>query len=309
MNAQTKSKPKTKYILACVDGTDSAKWRADNTLGGTRPANYSHVKQVYDQFDVQGGVRIPYEDGPELNGSGSQGKVSSITRSITDFVKNARSNGSNFRPRIAEQQCSMDTPKYDYEIVLFGHSRGAVICGDVASKLKSLNIGVYFLGLFDAVNRAYSLDGGSSTNVMFTYHARRDPSATRMTIARSRVSFGSDLENSLNNYHQAYFQTSHGGVGGSPALDYDQLGVGDDLSCAGISKNRTTSLKLMEKYMNSRTIYSPYGGGASGDLSLHVAIQKAWIKKGSAVSALCVQQSQASFDWMVANARSHGLPL
>lgn len=298
---------KTSYILACIDGTDSSKWRPGNTLGGTKHANYSHVKQVDRQFNVQPkGLHIPYEDGPDMNGSGCEAKVAYVVSLITSFVKSERLKNASFRPHIAAQQCSMDTPKHDYEVVLFGHSRGAVICGDIARKLKSIDLGVYFAGLFDAVDRAYALQGGSSSNVLFTYHARRDPAAQRMTALPSRISFGNDMEDSLNNYEQAYFQTSHGGVGGSPALDYDALGLGDDFSCAGISKQRSRAQATAEMLRQS----NPLAYALSGPRNLLATeIEKAWLKKGSAVSTMCVQQSQAAFDWMIAKARSHHLPV
>lgn len=296
----------TRYILACVDGTDSAKWRQSNTLGGTKPANYSHIWQISREFRVgQGGFHIPYMDGPELSGKGSAEKVSTLVRNVTDFVKRQRANGVKFRPSIAQMQCSMDTPKYDFEIVMFGHSRGAVICGDAAAKLKTLDVGVYFIGLFDAVDRAYALDGGASSNVLFTYHARRDPSAQRMTAIPSRHSFGNDMESSLNNYQQAYFQTSHGGVGGSPALDYDQLGIGADYSCAGHSQRRARHLARVDDAL----LKYPTLAKSNPQIVQHRQYVSGWLERGSSVAQMCVQQSQAAYDWMVAKARAHQLPV
>lgn len=298
------------YILACVDGTNSAEWRPKNTLGGTQTANYSHVKQIDTQFKVGlGGLHVPYEDGPELNGSGTARKIAGITRSISTFIKAKQLQGAKFRSRVAEQQCSMDTPKHDYEIVLFGHSRGGVIVGEVANALKTLDVGVYFMGLFDAVDRSYSADGGASTNVLFTYHARRDPSAKRMSLTPSRWTFGNDYESSLNNYEQVFFQTSHGGIGGSPALDYDDLGVAGDASCAGRSKRMENRLASLEGVLSkNKGTWREYMPGFR-QVETEAQILRSWTAKGTSVATGCVQQSQAAYHWMVGKARQHGLPL
>jgi pimeloyl-ACP methyl ester carboxylesterase len=94
-------------------------------------------------------------------------------------------------------------------IVIVGHSRGGLVATVLARMLSPL-VKVYFLGLYDAVDRQPCLDGMVVENVKYVFHARRHASVgSRSYFSNTSTTYRSD-------YHEEqFFYTSHGGIGGS----------------------------------------------------------------------------------------------
>ncbi len=111
-------------------------------------------------------------------------------------------------------------------IVIVGHSRGGLVATLLARMLSPV-VKVYFLGLYDAVDRQPNLDGGVVENVKYVYHARRSAEVG------SRRYFG----NTATTYHteeppqEKFFYSSHGGIGGSFVPGEYDRGITADVSC------------------------------------------------------------------------------
>ena len=111
-------------------------------------------------------------------------------------------------------------------IVIIGHSRGGLVA-NVLARMLSPVVKVYFLGLYDAVDRQPNLDGGIVENVKYVYHARRNPEVG------SRWYFN----NTATVYHteeppqEKFFYSSHGGIGGSLTPGEFDRGFFSDQSC------------------------------------------------------------------------------
>ena len=114
----------------------------------------------------------------------------------------------------------------DVRIVLVGHSRGGLIVTDLARMLSPL-IRVYFMALYDSVDREPCLDGMKVENVKYVAHARRNPDV------HSRTFFGNTSLNYIGVDHvdEQFFYTSHGGIGGSYVTSRQKLDAFGDTSC------------------------------------------------------------------------------
>jgi hypothetical protein len=105
---------------------------------------------------------------------------------------------------LAHQLLDMEQVK----VVIVGHSRGGLIATVLARMLSPL-VRVYFLGLYDSVDREPCLDGTMIENVGIVFHARRSPEVG------SRWSFGhTSTQHRVDHYEESFFYTSHGGIGG-----------------------------------------------------------------------------------------------
>jgi pimeloyl-ACP methyl ester carboxylesterase len=93
------------------------------------------------------------------------------------------------------------------KIALLGHSRGGLIAINVAKRLLQR---VSFLGLYDAVDRAWNMDADEITNVDFTDHARRHPEMESFTFFGNCGLFAKDGQ-----YREQFIKTTHGGIGGT----------------------------------------------------------------------------------------------
>ncbi len=110
-------------------------------------------------------------------------------------------------------------------IVIVGHSRGGLI-GTVLARMLSPLVRVYFLGLYDSVDRQPCLDGNIVENVKYVFHARRHPEVG------SRSFFSNTSTQYKSEYHEEkFFYTSHGGIGGSYVTNSSEVGLFGDGSC------------------------------------------------------------------------------
>lgn len=110
-------------------------------------------------------------------------------------------------------------------IVLAGHSRGGLVATNLARMLSPV-VQVYFLALYDAVDRQPCLDGVVVENAKYVFHARRHPDV------HSRGMFSNTSTQYKSEYHEErFFYTSHGGIGGSFVTNLSEVGVFGDDSC------------------------------------------------------------------------------
>jgi hypothetical protein len=122
---------------------------------------------------------------------------------------------------LAHQPLSTDQVR----IVIVGHSRGGLIATVLAHMLSPV-VRVYFVGLYDAVDREPCLDGTTIDNVKIVFHARRSPDVG------SRWYFSNTAtRHNVEHYEESFFFTSHGGIGGGLVTDPKEVGTFDDDSC------------------------------------------------------------------------------
>lgn len=98
-------------------------------------------------------------------------------------------------------------------IFMTGYSRGGAAAIEACHALKAKGIAVHGLLLFDAVDRTNTIENTKiPSNVAYCAHAIRSPQT------RSRDLFGNcgTKYDSSVQYHQNYFYTTHGGMGGTP---------------------------------------------------------------------------------------------
>ena len=132
---------------------------------------------------------------------------------------------------LAHQPLSTDQVR----IVIVGHSRGGLVATVLAHMLSPL-IRVYFLGLYDAVDREPCLDGAMVDNVKIVFHARRSPDVG------SRTMFGNTAtQHQVEHYEESFFYTSHGGIGGDFVADPKKVGTFGDDSCTARPDTRIIS--------------------------------------------------------------------
>lgn len=230
----------TEFLVAGIDGTGSRRWRA-------RDGSNSHIYQfVHDLRYTRGRAR--YWHGPDSNMPSSAGTeieriVPAVVRWIIEqmFPLPLRCpNGAE--ARFAESCIPLGESDYnqlirwqhDYaveaiKVCIVGHSRGGLVAVMVAERLRMYDLPVYFMGLYDAVDRAVcsiGCDAAIITNTQHVYHARRDPRLD------SRSSFGNDavMPAGTSWYHEEFFMTSHGGIGGDP--EFHPSDFSDDYSCS-----------------------------------------------------------------------------
>ena len=122
---------------------------------------------------------------------------------------------------LAHQSLSTDQVR----VVIVGHSRGGLVATLLARMLSPI-VRVYFLGLYDSVDREPCLDGTLIENVRIVFHARRNPDVG------SRWSFGNtSTQHRVDHYEESYFYTSHGGIGGDFVADASKVSTFGDSSC------------------------------------------------------------------------------
>ncbi len=219
------------WILVSIDGTGSRDWRPEN--GG-----YSHCHQFYTDFGRHGmaegwTINKTYLEGPDdqitgadsgdIKRNGQRFIARVIERLFPRDVEHLPSMGTDMRRtrRLVSRRERIASHEH-LRIVLVGHSRGGAIVIDMARELRQL-AQVYFMGLFDAVDRSAWIDGGRVENTRYVYHALRG-------LEDSRSSFGNTGTEGLSRSQLRTFQTSHGGIGGAPSLN--PSGVTSDYSCS-----------------------------------------------------------------------------
>ena len=114
----------------------------------------------------------------------------------------------------------------DVKIILIGHSRGCMAT-TILAKMLSPIVKVYFMGLYDSVDRNLCFDSTVIENVQYVYHAMRSNEiGSRGSFGHSSTSHSSDVV-----YVQKSFFTSHGGVGGDFVKDPKKATTFGDISC------------------------------------------------------------------------------
>ena len=141
----------------------------------------------------------------------------------------------------------------DVRIVLIGHSRGGLAATALARMLSPL-VRVYFMGLYDSVDREGCLDGMNVENVKFVAHARRHPEM------KSRTSFGNTSLKYIGVDHaeERFFYTSHGGMGGSFVTRAKEVSTFGDSSCLPIIEAQTEDGQKLE-LINNPAVVKKFG--------------------------------------------------
>lgn len=269
------------YLLGAFDGTGSKDWRKPD-------GSNSHVYQFYKRFS-SGNSYKTYYDGPNTIGSNTKDIAAKGLKDLLKVlqVQSIRDGGPSVNRSKGGYQSLPLSASGDVRVVLVGHSRGGLIAAWIANELSRFGVPVYFMGLYDAVDRASNLDPfnppeGSAfaldidpdtlSNVFYTYHALRDPSM------KSRTLFGNTARNNLNKtltYQERLFQTSHGGIGGAPAPQAETMVT------RGVRKNVYP--------LFSDTTCTP--------------------EQGEKRVRVCNNNSAAAQAWIVGRARSLGIPI
>lgn len=110
-------------------------------------------------------------------------------------------------------------------IVLAGHSRGGLVVTSLARMLSPV-VQVYFMALYDSVDRQPCLDGAVVENVKYVFHARRHPDVnSRNVFSNTSTQYKSEF------HEERFFYTSHGGIGGSFVTNTAELSSFGDDSC------------------------------------------------------------------------------
>jgi hypothetical protein len=114
----------------------------------------------------------------------------------------------------------------DVRIVLVGHSRGCLATTALAKMLSPI-VQVYFMGLYDSVDRNQCLDSTVIENVKYVYHAMRsDEMGSRSSFGHSSTIAGPGVVLTKKSFY-----TSHGGIGGDYVSDPKKATVTGDSSC------------------------------------------------------------------------------
>jgi hypothetical protein len=181
---------------------------------------------------------------------------------------------------LAHQPLSTD----QIRIVIVGHSRGGLVATVLAHMLSPL-VRVYFVGLYDAVDREPCLDGATIDNVKVVFHARRSPDVG------SRSYFGNTATlHKVEHYEESFFYTSHGGIGGGLVTDPKEVDTFGDDSCVARPDTRIIN------------------GGKAGPI---VVDNRHPLTKrfGKPIELICTQGSDDADSFIRNGARRFGLPI
>lgn len=194
-------------------------------IDGTGPSNNdeyrrefttSFVQKIYKTWPAN---QAFYICGPSLSGGETMNLVDTGTRQVTGMLKEIKARNAPYR------------------VFLAGYSRGGAAATETANRLKSLNIKVHCLLLFDAVDRSNLANADEvPSNVVMCYHARRD------RAAGSRESFGNCATRAATGvaYTEKSFFGTHGAIGGTPwsvagaSGKIEELSSGHKISAVGM---------------------------------------------------------------------------
>jgi hypothetical protein len=174
----------------------------------------------------------------------------------------------------------------DVKIVLIGHSRGG-LATTILAKMLSPVVKVYFMGLYDSVDRNSCFNGATIENVKYVYHAMRHPDMhSRGTFSNTSTAYSEGVE-----YAAKYFYTSHGGMGGDYVSDPKEATITGDKSCIPQPKERV--------------IYSPRGGVSRVIDNTHPLTKRF----GKPINEICEDGRMGADGFIRGGAIERGLPL
>jgi hypothetical protein len=170
----------------------------------------------------------------------------------------------------------------DIRIVLIGHSRGGLVVTEIARMLSPI-VKVYFMGLYDSVDREGCLDGMSVENVKYVAHARRNPEV------HSRTYFGNTSLKYIGVDHaeEQFFYTSHGGIGGSFITKPNEVSAFGDSSCLPTITTQTADGETLESVNNPKLV----------------------AKLGKTMDQVCADGSRNADLFIRDQARKYGIPV
>jgi RHS repeat-associated protein len=190
-------------VLVAVDGTDSRGWL--KPLGNGRWN--SHVRNFYEDYRAAPEENKRYWHGPDLIITGWDSFT--IHKEVEEFLV----------VELSKDRCQ--------KINLVGHSRGGYIVMEIARELGSIGISledgttvqprVNFLGLYDAVDMVpgYGEDETIPSNVDHAAHAMGIGSVGSRPYFNTADHGPENLEEMIY-YAEAFFDATHGGIGGDP---------------------------------------------------------------------------------------------
>jgi hypothetical protein len=174
---------------------------------------------------------------------------------------------------------------HDVKIILIGHSRGC-LAATVLAKMLSPIVQVYFMGLYDSVDRNSCLDSSTIENAKYVYHAMRsDEMRSRGTFGHSSTMHASDVD-----YVPKSFYTSHGGVGGDYVSDPQKATITGDSSCIPQPEELTITSSDGYSYKIDNT---------------HPLARRF----GKPINEICEDGKRSADAFIRAGARERGLPL
>ena len=307
----------TKYILVAIDGTGSATWF--ERQGG---ASYTHEfyqlfgrclsPSLYERTYFAGPDRemFGWDAGPDILRAyrfikRSIEKLLPIKAVTMADVKlelarlNKRNTPDNVRrvrrDLIAERKEERRKKAKNFSalrIVLVGHSRGGAMAIEIARRLKSDQIPVYFMGLYDPVDRSPMIESSWIVNTRYTFRAVR-------TLLSSRWYFGNTGGFTFDSVATRGYRTSHGGTGGD-VHEFPQ-GAKDDYSCTC----DVTAADRVRYYQPSGSYHS-----TSIPLATERRRDEAILQENAELRYFnCVSESKRLRSDMLAAARDRGVPV
>ena len=300
-----------KYIVVGIDGTGSREWMSKD---GSNSSTYRFIRDVqYGAMDID---RRWYH-GPSnvVTGSDSEPilqealdfiyqRISTLYPTVrTRSIKPLEMFDVNSCMQNQERQNMMESQGYhvsrvpvtvtqpmlknqplttdDVRIVLIGHSRGGLVTTAIARMLSPV-VKVYFMGLYDSVDREGCLDGMDVVNVKIVAHARRHPDVKSRTYFKNTSLNYSDVEQK----EERFFHTSHGGIGGSFITNPKEVSTFGDSSCLATITTQTRAGKI-------EMINNP-----------------ALVKKlGKRMDEVCTEGSSEADKFIRAQAQKYGIPI
>ena len=171
----------------------------------------------------------------------------------------------------------------ELRVVIVGHSRGG-LAATVLARMLAPVVKVYFLGLYDSVDRQPCLDGASVENVKIVYHARRSPEVgSRWYFSNTSTRYRAE------HVEERFFNTSHGGMGGSYVINGAEVPWTGDSSC------------IIRP--DSKEIYTEYG-------PVTVDNRHALTKKlHKPIEQICAEASSEADRFVREGAKRFGLPV
>jgi hypothetical protein len=172
----------------------------------------------------------------------------------------------------------------DVKIVLIGHSRGC-LATTVLAKMLSPIVQVYFMGLYDSVDRNACFDSTTIENVKYVYHAMRsDEMRSRGSFGHSSTKHASDVD-----YVSKSFYTSHGGSGGDYVSDPRKATIMGDSSCIPQPAEKTIYVEGMPMVIDNTHPLSR--------------------RFGKPINEICEDGKKSADAFVRAGARERGLPI